>query len=481
MIVLPYLLLALQKYLKANFLGYLPNFNTGLKSLIIRYLIILFPLSRFSLYKSFGVDNVLSNKQTNIQTINLTKKIYRKIVKVSSKKSFLQFKYKNVLIGDLIYDSFLRFKHLHTTDIKNLKFQKFVYQQILIFAYWINIFKKYKISAVVLSHTVYFLAFPLRIAASRNIPSYIATVSSLNLYNNKRYYEFDSKAYNQNFTYLNKDTKKKYLKYTKKKIKEKFNPRSEFFDESIRTDELAQLIKKNKFDFKIRNNNKEFFLNNKKKNIIIMAHCFYDAPHVIKHLFLDFYDWLDFLGKVSNQTNYNWFIKSHPHTLNPYLSNKAFKDLLKKYPKFNIIDSKITTGEIISNADLILTIYGTVGFEFAYFKKKVILGSPYSQYKNYNFCLQPKNKKKYLYLIKNFDKIKVKFDKKEIYRFYFNNVLSYTNPFNLLSERKNLNKDFFNPRIFKSLIDKFDEKKHILFSDNCNKFIESKKFRFTDF
>jgi hypothetical protein len=37
MIVLPYLLLALQKYLKANFLGYLPNFNTGLKSLIIRY------------------------------------------------------------------------------------------------------------------------------------------------------------------------------------------------------------------------------------------------------------------------------------------------------------------------------------------------------------------------------------------------------------------------------------------------------------
>jgi CDP-glycerol glycerophosphotransferase (TagB/SpsB family) len=212
-----------------------------------------------------------------------------------------------------------------------------------------------------------------------------------------------------------------------------------------------------------------------------MAHCFYDAPHVIKHLFLDFYDWLDFLGKVSNQTNYNWFIKSHPHTLNPYLSNKAFKDLLKKYPKFNIIDSKITTGEIISNADLILTIYGTVGFEFAYFKKKVILGSPYSQYKNYNFCLQPKNKKKYLYLIKNFDKIKVKFDKKEIYRFYFNNVLSYTNPLNLLSERKNLNKDFFNPRIFKSLIDKFDEKKHILFSDNCNKFIESKKFRFTDF
>ena len=480
MIVVPYLLLALQKFFKANTLGYLPNFNSGFKSLLTRYAIIFFPLSRFSIYKSFGVSSVLNNKLNNIQLINLTNKIYKKITQVSSKKYFLQFRYENVLIGDLIYDSFLRFEAKHTTHIKNPEFKKFVYQQILIFAYWLNIFKKYKISALVLSHTVYMLALPLRIAVTRNVPSYIATLTSINLYNNKRCYEFDDQAINQNFINLNKDIKKKYLEYSKKKIKEKFNAKSKFFVVLSKIDESSILIKKNKFIFWIKNNN-NLILNNKKKNIIIYAHCFYDAPHIVRHLFLDFYDWLDFLGKVSIQTDYNWFIKLHPHTLNPQLSNIVFEDLLKKYPKFNILDKKITTGEIITKADLILTIYGSAAFEFAYFKKKVLLGSPYTHYKNYNFCLQPKNKKQYLYFIKNLGKIKIKFNQKEIYQFYLNAVLSHTNPFNILSERKNLNKDFFRPRIFKSLIDKFDEKKHILFSDNCSKFVRSKKFRLIDF
>lgn len=481
MIIMPYLLTALQKNFKANLVGYLPNFNTDLKSLLVRFVIFFFPLSRFSIYKSFGVTNVLNNNLNDIKLINLASYIYKSVAKINSKNFFLKFKHDKVLLGDLIYDSYLRWKAVHTVDITSYQFQKFVYQQILIFAYWKNIFKKNQISSLVLSHTVYSLAIPLRVAARYNIPSYIATLTSINLYNKKRYYELDADAFNQNFIDLNKKQKKKYLKYSKKKIDEKFNPNSKFYDEFGKVDQLSKLIKKNKFIFKTKDISDNFFFKNGKKNIIIYAHCFYDAPHVVKHLFSDFYEWLVFLGKASEVTNYNWFIKTHPHTLNPKLSSIVFDDLIKKYPKLNILDKNISTKEIVSYADLILTIYGSVAFELAYFKKKVLLGSPHSQYKNYNFCAQPKNKKEYLYAIKNLDKIKVKTDKKEIYQFYLNSVLNYFNPFGILSERNNLNSDFFTPRIFKSLITKFNERKHILFLDNCNKFVISKKFRLIHF
>ena len=455
--------------------------NTGFKNLLVRYLIIYFPLSRFSIYKSFGVNYVLNNKTTNRHLINLTKNIYKKIIKIKSKNYFLKFKYKKILIGDLIYDSYLRFKVRHTADIRSREFQEFIYKQILIFAYWINIFKKNKISAVVLSHEVYSLAFPLRVAASHNIPTYIPTLTSINLFNNKRYYALDSKAYNQNFLNLKKKQKKNFLNFSKIKIKEKFNSKSEFYDEFGKIDELSKSITKNKFIFRNKNNSENYFLMNKKKNIVIYAHCFYDAPHVVKHMFEDFYDWLDFLGKVSQQTDYNWYIKPHPHTLSPKLSKVVFDNLLKKYPKFNILDNNVTTGEILIFSDLILTIYGSAAFEFAYFKKKVVLGSSFSHYKNYNFCLQPKNKKEYIHLIKNFANINIKFDRKEIYQFYLNSVLSFFNPFDILSERKNLKMNFFKTRIFKSLLDNFDERKHLLFLNSCDNFVKFKKFRLTQF
>jgi len=479
MIVLPYLLFALQKFHKAKLVGYLPSFDSSLRNLLVRCLIIFFPLSRFSIYKSFGVNNILNNKLTNRNLVNLANKIYKQIIKIKSTNYFLKFKYQKVLIGDLIYDSYLRSKAKHTADIRSREFQEFVFQQILIFAYWKNIFKKNKISAVVLSHEVYSLAFPLRLAASQNISSYIATLTSINLFNNKRYYSLDSKVFNQNFLNLNMKQKKNYLDFSKKKIKEKFNSKSEFYDEFSKIDVLSKSIKKNKFIFSNKIKSKNNILKNKKKNIIIFSHCFYDAPHVVKHLFADFYDWLDFLGKVSNQTDYNWFIKTHPHTLNPKLSKIVFDNLLEKYPKFNILDKNSSAKEILANSDLILTIYGSAAYEFAYFKKKVVLASPYSHYKNYNFCLQPKNKQEYFNIIKNFDKINIKFDRKEIYQFYFNSVLSFFNPFNLLSERKNLKKDFFKTRIFNSLIDKFDARKHFLYLKCVDEFVKSKKFRLT--
>ena len=43
-------------------------------------------------------------------------------------------------------------------------------------------------------------------------------------------------------------------------------------------------------------------------------HDFFDATHIYgSTLFVDFYEWLKFLGKLSETTDYDWYIKNRPN------------------------------------------------------------------------------------------------------------------------------------------------------------------------
>jgi hypothetical protein len=53
-----------------------------------------------------------------------------------------------------------------------------------------------------------------------------------------------------------------------------------------------------------------------RQKILIATHCFFDSSHSYgKNLFPDFYEWLNFLGEISEQTDYDWYIKTHPDYL----------------------------------------------------------------------------------------------------------------------------------------------------------------------
>ena len=50
---------------------------------------------------------------------------------------------------------------------------------------------------------------------------------------------------------------------------------------------------------------------NNKIKILIAPHDFFDAVHAKGDtLFPDFYEWMSFLGEMSNKTNYDWYIKN---------------------------------------------------------------------------------------------------------------------------------------------------------------------------
>ena len=180
---------------------------------------------------------------------------------------------------------------------------------------------------------------------------------------------------------------------------------------------------------KKENNKKEIFKKNRKPNVVIMAHCFYDAPHVDgKFLFSDFYEWVNYLGKLSNETDYNWYIKKHPHSVEKKLNVKIIENIVSKYPKIELLNENVTNNEILNDdISLILTVHGSAGYEFSYHKVPVILGSSSTSYKNYNICYQPENIEDFNFSIKNFRDIQFPYDKKEIFRYYYNIYLAYWN------------------------------------------------------
>ena len=185
------------------------------------------------------------------------------------------------------------------------------------------------------------------------------------------------------------------------------------------------------------------------------------------------------LGNLSNETDYNWYIKKHPHTANKNLNNKTLRDINKKYPKLEILEENINNSELINEGiDLTLTVYGSVGYEFPYFDIPVLLASKNTPYEGYNFCLQPATIAQYDFYIKNLANTKYKVNKKEIYEFYFNRYLANWSLLdNYVENKLHLKNEFFGPKILDVWKKQISKEKMKKINFEIDSFIKKKKYR----
>lgn len=395
---------------KANIYAYrLTAKKNSIKDFLWKILSKIYFTNTFNVYRSFGTNSFI-----NPSNFQISKEDYKKInnieKKIKNKSDLLKLRIGSIYIGDLIYDSYLMNFREATINLRDKKFVEYLRHSLKNFFAWKKFFSTNDVKAVIVSHSVYTLAIPLRIAISKNINSY--QCSSLNIYrlSKKNIYAYkDFLYFKKTFKKLNDYTKRRSIISAKNKIKKKFSG----INLSLGATKSAYRKKFYKKIIKKNDNTK----------ILIATHCFFDNPHPYgQNLFVDFYEWLNFLGKLSLKTKYDWYIKLHPDYLDG--TKKIILDFLNKYPNIKYIPSKYSHHQLIAEGiDIALTCWGSIAHEYPLFKKTVINCSRNNPHINYDFSLHPKSIKEYEHMILKLKKFKKKINLDSIYEFYAMNFI----------------------------------------------------------
>ncbi len=131
---------------------------------------------------------------------------------------------------------------------------------------------------------------------------------------------------------------------------------------------------------------------------IVFLHDFFDSPHVYPDMvFHDFWEWICFTVDCLDSANIKYFIKPHPNQIG--LNDGVLAALIRKYPHLKFISPKITNIQLIEGGIVsAITVYGSVAHEMAYFGIPSIACARHPHIA-YSFCQTANSKQGYKKLI----------------------------------------------------------------------------------
>lgn len=381
------------------------------------------------LYRKIGVKIIY--KPNNISVLHKLYNFYNALKffkSFSSKKDLLNFKYKNICSGKLIYNTYLRFSKKPSLEIEDFNLVFYIASSLN----QIDYFSKIKLESF-----DDFYAFSLSYIGS-GIPLKVIKKSKINSYvyvgdfgNSSTFKKLEADDYLQVKNHWN-------YRYDFKKLKNKMIK----IDSALKNFQL-RFIGDNDLNYLNYNQYKyeNKYLGSKLDGVVFL-HDYCDSPHVFRNMvFNDFYEWTLFLIDIVRKNNLNIGFKPHPNQVPS--SKKIIQKLIDQYDDILWIDQNISNQSIFnSGINFGTSVYGTVLTELAFHKITPIScgDNPSSEY---SFCLQAKNKDHYRDLILN--RTKIKFDKNkinEIGEYYYMNYMHKTkNKFNL-NEYIEINKVF---------------------------------------
>lgn len=391
----------------AEILAYVPKFPAGFKERIFNFFIETFRLFPYNIYRSFGTSGMITPRMTD-HIATRADSYFEDFKKITDLRDIEEFRLNGILLGDLLYDDYLIKYRRATIDISDPHFLKYAYEFICLFAFWKKIFDDYDVRAVNVSHCVYASAIPLRIALQYSIDTYqtsLTHVYKLRKDNMFAYREFVT--FKSDFEKLPQAVKEAGIAEARKRIERRFSgevgvdmpysTRSAFTREKH-----DQLIKPSD-----------------RTKVLIAAHCFFDAVHCFgTNLFPDFSAWMEYLGDMSERTNYDWYIKLHPDFIPG--NQDVLDSILVRFPKIKQLPSDASHHQIIAEGiDVVLTVYGTIGFEYAALGIPVINASLNNPHIDYSFNIHPKNLEEYETCVSNLENVELKIDNNEIYSYYY--------------------------------------------------------------
>lgn len=365
----------------------------------------------FSVSRAMGVKKfiVIGKTRAGYKKIEWQAKILAN--EIRSKKEFENFHYRDVRIGDLVYDQYLRAAQAPTINFQDDLFIRKLAEAMSFVDEVLTLFSRRRIGAVCVSHTVYSLAIPARIALNFNVPAFQVNGEHVYRLSNQNTHAYtDFKYYPEIFRTLPSEVQLKGLQVADKRLQKRMNgdvgvdmPYSTFSAFHKANFESIEIV------------------NSKAIKVLVAVHDFFDSPHSFgDNLFPDFMEWLNFLGEMAKKTDYQWFLKTHGDVVGK--GQEILETFQCLNPNFSILPKKVSHHKLIEGGiNVVLTMYGSIASEYAYLGNTAINASINNPHVNYNFCISPQSIEEYGHVILNLPTILNEFqpDKREVLKFYF--------------------------------------------------------------
>jgi hypothetical protein len=360
-------------------------------------------------YKALGYNFLFDLDQKFSNRIKIEKKFKEISGLIRTKDDVLKITIDNILVGDLIYDTYLRFYGNHTvSNINDQNLKDVIYYAIDNYYLVEKYIEQKSISALFTSYTTYINhGLAVRICLNKNIPIYTFGSNSYFIQRLDTNYPYHIQKY-WNFSNLELSEKQK------NEVERELNFR---FSGGI--DSAISYMKTT--SFAPRSNKNNYFHEKRERNVVVYVHDIYDSPHGVKKLlFTDFYS---YIVELSEQIRFDettqYFFKFHPNAIGD--SNQKITDYLLSLQSdaISLLPLEVSNLDVVAfNPDLIVTVNGTVGVEMAYFQIPVVALID-NLYMNFSFVHSCYSLQEYLNVIKGIVKVNVNFDLLEIYSFYY--------------------------------------------------------------
>jgi len=407
-----------------------------------------------NLYSSFCDSVAIQYENSvNINTdIKLLVQSYQIFKMIKCKSDILNISYKGIELGELIYDSYLRYKPAPTINCNDYYLIVIIWQGLRNVTLTKMYFFDYNIKILLSSYSSYIQhGIATQVALKNNIKVFtFGNEQSLEkeLSINDMYHTSAFLQYRQEFN------KKKNTTLLLKEAQILLNSRL-----NGKIDIATSYMKESAYKIKINN------IPNVAGSIVIFLHDFYDSIYNYgKLVFLDFIDWIEFTIKTLDEYNIDYYLKPHPNQIED--SAKVLDNLIIKYPHIKVLSSKITNRQLVDrNISTGISMYGTVAHELVYMGVPVIL-SAQNPHSSYSFCFESTTKNEYKNYIKNYKKLTLPIDYKEqVESFYYMHNLNNTKEelalLDIISQFRKINKLNSNDQItkFEEYIDSLSNNK----------------------
>jgi tetratricopeptide repeat protein/capsular polysaccharide biosynthesis protein len=362
-----------------------------------------------SILKSFSVKEAFFSMapvplsiETNID--RFTKETNPKKVR----EGIINFALEGLVIGDLIYDAYLRDTGLPTIDrIDNTLLHYFSHAE-KIHAIYKKIFENRNVIATVQAHTVYIIYGILARVALANGAVVFGRKPGTSPFTIRMYNKLSELGTweigfrKKDYEYIYRHHKERAIEFSKDFLRKRFKGKSipslyahtqEAYSQSKQHYSRNDLIKK-------------IDMHPDKPIVFIMCHAFSDAPHVdSRMLHNDYFEWLEeTLEIVSGLMHVNWVVKPHPE--DKYYESKedhAAKiatEYTEKHSNIFLSPEDLNTSSILEYAHAVVTVRSTAALEFSAMGIPSIVTGRFT-FTSLGFTIEPETKEAYIETLTN--------------------------------------------------------------------------------